>query len=132
MKFTIVLLLAVFSVALAIELTEEQKTMIRVNVDQCIQEQGITKDQAIALHNDSLENVDDQVKCFANCYLEKFSFIADGQMNKDEVLKITTPLAGADKANAFVTSCEGIKGADKCDTGFQIYQCFKKNRLTLM
>ncbi|XP_017864742.1 PREDICTED: general odorant-binding protein 56d-like [Drosophila arizonae] len=92
------------------------------------QTEGNTKEQAIALRNGNFEDADDKVKCYANCFLERAGFIVEGQINGDAVLQKLAPAAGADQVKAALATCASIKGANKCDTGFQIYRCFYRNR----
>ncbi|TDG41399.1 hypothetical protein AWZ03_012171 [Drosophila navojoa] len=116
------------TVVVAADLTAEQKSTIRANAMQCTQQEGNTKEQAIALRNGNFDDADDKVKCYANCFLERAGFIVEGQINGDAVLQKLAPAAGADQVKAALATCASIKGANKCDTGFQIYRCFYKNR----
>ncbi|EDW74828.1 Odorant-binding protein 56d [Drosophila willistoni] len=128
MKFLIVFLaLVAFAAAAELPLTDEQKAQAHANGALCVQQEGITKEQAMALRAGNFEDKDPKVKCFANCFLEKTGFIADGQVKPDVVLAKLGPLAGADKVKAVQAKCDSLKGADKCDTAYQLYECYYKN-----
>ncbi|KAH8389273.1 general odorant-binding protein 56d [Drosophila serrata] len=128
MKFLVVLS-AILAVSVAdLQLSEEQKAVAHANGALCAQQEGITKDQAIALRAGNFENADEKVKCFANCFLEKTGFMVDGQLQPTVVLAKLGPLAGEDNVKAVQAKCDSLKGADKCDTAFQLYKCYYENR----
>ncbi|KAH8253295.1 hypothetical protein KR032_004613 [Drosophila birchii] len=128
MKFLIVLS-AILAVAVAdLKLSDEQKALAQANGAQCAQQEGITKDQALALRAGNFENPDEKVKCFANCFLEKTGFLVDGQVQPAVVLTKLGPIAGEDNVKAVQAKCDSLKGADKCDTAFQLYKCYYENR----
>ncbi|KAH8401465.1 hypothetical protein KR009_005731 [Drosophila setifemur] len=128
MKFLIVLsaILAVSSAQL--NLSDEQKATAHANGAFCAQQEGITKDQAVALRGGNFDVSDPKVKCFANCFLEKSGFLVDGQIQPEVVLAKLGPIAGEDAVKAVQAKCDSTKGSDKCDTAFQLYQCYYKNR----
>ncbi|XP_017868425.1 PREDICTED: general odorant-binding protein 56d-like isoform X1 [Drosophila arizonae] len=127
MKYLIVLVACVALVAAdELQLSDEQKARAKANAGACIEQEGVTKEQAMALREGKFENVDEKVKCFANCFLEKSGFLADGQIKSDVVLEKLGPIVGVDKVKAAQEKCDSLKGSDKCDTGFQLYQCYYK------
>ncbi|KAH8285202.1 hypothetical protein KR054_006153 [Drosophila jambulina] len=128
MKFLVVLS-AILAVSLAdLQLSDEQKAVAHANGALCAQQEGITKDQALALRAGNFENPDEKVKCFANCFLEKTGFLVDGQVQPSVVLAKLGPLAGEDNVKAVQAKCDSLKGSDKCDTAFQLYKCYYENR----
>ncbi|KAH8355054.1 hypothetical protein KR093_004547 [Drosophila rubida] len=132
MKFLIVLVACVALVAAEeLKLSDEQKAKARENAAACIAQEGITKEQAQALRGGSFDGVDAKVKCFANCFLEKSGLLVDGQIKPEVVLEKLGPVAGVDKVKAIQAKCDSVKGADKCDTAFQLYQCYHKNNAQL-
>ncbi|KAH8270769.1 hypothetical protein KR018_001021 [Drosophila ironensis] len=128
MKFLIVLAAIVALSAAQLNLTDEQKATAHANGAACAQQEGITKEQALALRGGNFDDSDPKVKCFANCFLEKSGFLVDGQIQPAVVLAKLGPIAGEDNVKAVQAKCDSIKGADKCDTAFQLYQCYFKNR----
>ncbi|XP_016927933.2 general odorant-binding protein 56d [Drosophila suzukii] len=128
MKFLIVLS-AILAISFAeLQLSDEQKAVAHANGALCAQQEGVTKDQAIALRNGNFGDSDPKVKCFANCFLEKTGFLIDGEVQPAVVLAKLGPLVGEDTVKAVQAKCDSTKGADKCDTAFQLFQCYYKNR----
>ncbi|XP_016988068.1 general odorant-binding protein 56d [Drosophila rhopaloa] len=131
MKFLIVLS-AVLAITVAeLQLSDEQKAVAHANAALCIQQEGITKEQATALRNGNFEDSDQKVKCFANCFLEKTGFLIDGKVQPAVVLAKLGPLAGEDAVKAVQAKCDSITGADKCDTAFKLFECYHKNRANI-
>ncbi|ALC42762.1 Obp56d [Drosophila busckii] len=127
MKFLIVLIACVAFVA-AQELTDEQKAKARASAEACMAQEGVSAEQVKDLRAGKFDNVDNKAKCFAHCFLEKSEVIADGQIKPDIVTKKLAPIFGADVVKEAQAKCDALKGADKCDTAFQIYQCYYKNK----
>ncbi|XP_062133034.1 general odorant-binding protein 56d [Drosophila sulfurigaster albostrigata] len=128
MKFLIVLVACVALVAAdEIKLTDEQKAKAKEHGAACIAQEGITKEQAHSLRDGTFDGADNKVKCFANCFLEKTGFLVDGQIQPNVVLEKLGPIAGDDKVKAIQANCDSLKGTDKCDTAYQLYQCYHKN-----
>ncbi|EDV98270.1 general odorant-binding protein 56d [Drosophila grimshawi] len=128
MKFLIVLVACVALVAAEkLMLTEEQKQQAKVFAVACGEQEGISKEQAIALRDGKFENVDEKVKCFANCFLEKAGFIVNGQIKPDVVLTKLTILDGLEKVKAVQAKCDSLKGENNCDTAFKLYECYHQN-----
>ncbi|XP_017051277.1 general odorant-binding protein 56d [Drosophila ficusphila] len=128
MKFLIVLTAILAMSAAELQLSDEQKAVVHANGALCAQQEGITKDQALALRNGKFDDTDAKVKCFANCFLEKAGFLIDGKVQPDVVLAKLGPLAGEDKVKAVQAKCDSITGSDKCDTAYQLFQCYHNNR----
>lgn len=75
------------------------------------------------------EDVDAKSKCFAKCVLEKMGVLANDKLVDEKVLEILGPIDGVEKTKNLINTCGPMKGSDKCDTGYLIYECFHKNRL---
>ncbi|XP_034651960.1 general odorant-binding protein 56d-like [Drosophila subobscura] len=127
MKFLIVLFALVALAVAELQLSDEQKATAHANGALCVQQEGITKEQAMALRSGNFEDADPKVKCFANCFLEKSGFVVDGQIKPDVVLAKLGPIAGVDNVKAVQAKCDSLKGADNCDTAYQLYQCYQKH-----
>ncbi|XP_017123108.1 general odorant-binding protein 56d [Drosophila elegans] len=128
MKFLIVLTAVLAFTAAELQLSDEQRAVAQANGALCIQQEGITKEQATALKAGDFSDTDPKVKCFANCFLEKTGFLIDGQVQPAVVLAKLGPLGGEDTVKAVQAKCDGIKGSDKCDTAYQLFQCYHNNR----
>ncbi|XP_001361439.2 general odorant-binding protein 56d [Drosophila pseudoobscura] len=123
-----IILAAFATLAAAVELTDTQKAELKERAKACAGQEGVTKEQALALRAGNFEDADPKVKCFANCFLEKAGFVVDGQIKPDVVLAKLGPIAGVDKVNAVQAKCDSLKGADKCETSYELYKCYYQNR----
>ncbi|XP_034650731.1 general odorant-binding protein 56d [Drosophila subobscura] len=123
-----IILAAFAALAAAVELTDEQRAAVKERAKACAQQEGVTKEQAQALRSGNFADADDKVKCFANCFLEKSGFVVDGQIKPDVVLAKLGPIAGVDKVKAVQAKCDSLKGANKCDTSYELYKCYHNNQ----
>ncbi|XP_017093341.1 general odorant-binding protein 56d [Drosophila bipectinata] len=125
----VIIVLAAFAVmASALELTDTQKAEVKARAKACAEQEGITKLQAVALRSGNFADPDPKVKCFANCFLEKSGFVANGQIKPDVVLAKLGPIAGEQKVKEVQAKCDSIKGADKCATSYELYKCYYNNQ----
>ncbi|KAH8355049.1 hypothetical protein KR093_004548 [Drosophila rubida] len=109
-------------------MTEEMLETIREHNTQCVDQEGISKEQAFALRSGNYDDTDPKVKCFANCMLEKIGFMVDGQLKPEVVLEKLSPSEGADAIKAMLAKCNALKGSDKCDTSYKYIMCFQKHQ----
>ncbi|XP_022230278.2 general odorant-binding protein 56d [Drosophila obscura] len=123
-----IVLAAFAALAAAVELTDTQKAEVKERAKACAEQEGVTKEQALALRAGNFEDADPKVKCFANCFLEKTGFVVDGQIKQDVVLTKLGPIAGDDKVKAVQAKCDSLKGANKCETSYELYKCYHQNR----
>ncbi|EDW74830.1 Odorant-binding protein 56e [Drosophila willistoni] len=129
MKYLIVVVAFVaLASANVLKVTDEQKLAAIQRAKECGQQEGISREQALALRAGNFEDTDPKVKCFANCFLEKSGFVVDGNIKPDVVLAKLGPIAGEDKIKEIQGKCDSLKGADKCDTSYQLYKCYSNNR----
>ncbi|EDV55250.1 general odorant-binding protein 56d [Drosophila erecta] len=126
--FLVFAALAALSVASAVGLTDSQKAEGKLRAQACAKQEGITKEQALALRSGNFADSDPKVKCFANCFLEQSGFLANGQLKPDVVLAKLGPIAGEARLKEVQAKCDSIKGTDKCDTGYKLYKCYSENR----
>ncbi|KAH8401466.1 hypothetical protein KR009_005730, partial [Drosophila setifemur] len=110
------------------ELSPAQKAEIRERAKACAEQEGISKEQAIALRSGNFQDTDPKVKCFANCFLERTGFESNGVIQPNEVLAKLGPLFGEQKVKAVQAKCDSIKGADKCATSYELYKCYYNNQ----
>uniref|UniRef100_A0A1I8Q8B3 General odorant-binding protein 56a n=1 Tax=Stomoxys calcitrans TaxID=35570 RepID=A0A1I8Q8B3_STOCA len=125
--FTIwaILCLIVGSLATPIDLNEEQKAKAKEIFDECAKQENISEEEAAKLHTKDYTNPTKNLKCFATCFFEKVGTLKDEIVQEDVVLEKLGALIGEEKTKKALDKCRGIKGEDRCDTGFQIYQCFE-------
>eukprot|EP00099_Drosophila_melanogaster_P020040 NP_611445.1 Odorant-binding protein 56e, isoform A [Drosophila melanogaster] len=119
--------LAALSLASAVGLTDSQKAEAKQRAKACVKQEGITKEQAIALRSGNFADSDPKVKCFANCFLEQTGLVANGQIKPDVVLAKLGPIAGEANVKEVQAKCDSTKGADKCDTSYLLYKCYYEN-----
>ncbi|KAI8038533.1 general odorant-binding protein 56d-like [Drosophila gunungcola] len=123
--FLVFAAVAALAYADAVGLTNEKIAEIRQKAKACVEQEGVTKEQAIALKAGNFTDIDPKVKCFANCFLEKSGLVINGQVQPAVVLAKLGLLAGKDLVKDVQAKCDSVKGADKCDTSFQLYKCYK-------
>ncbi|KAH8270838.1 hypothetical protein KR018_006678, partial [Drosophila ironensis] len=110
------------------ELSGPQIAEVRARAKACAEQEGVSKEQAIALRAGVFTDSDPKIKCFANCFLEKSGFLVNGQVQPDVVLAKLGPIAGEQTVKDVQAKCDSIKGADNCETGYEIYKCYYNNR----
>ncbi|XP_017123143.1 general odorant-binding protein 56d [Drosophila elegans] len=123
--FLVFAAVAALAYAAAVGLTNEKIVEIRQKAKACIEQEGITKEQANALKAGDFTDTDPKVKCFANCFLEKSGFVINGQVQPAVVLAKLGLLVGKDLVKDVQAKCDSVMGADKCDTSFQLYKCYR-------
>lgn len=111
-----------------IQMPDEQQEKHKEDVKRCTQQEGITREQAIAVRDGHFENVDAKSKCFTKCVLERMGLLANDKLVTERVLEVLGPIEGVVNTKNLINTCGSIKGTDKCDTGYLIYMCFHKNR----
>lgn len=111
------------------QMTDEQRAKHTEDVKACTQQEGVTREQAIAMRDGHFENVDAKSKCFTKCVLERMGVLANDKLVADKLLETLGPIDGVEKTKNLINICGSIKGTDQCDTGYLIYICFHKNRM---
>ncbi|XP_063227106.1 general odorant-binding protein 69a-like [Bacillus rossius redtenbacheri] len=69
--------------------------------------------------------VDDQVfKCFIKCIMNELAALDHaGTFNLEEEL-LNVPPEVKEEGHRIVTACQHTKGADPCDTAYQLHKCY--------
>ncbi|XP_018784464.1 PREDICTED: general odorant-binding protein 56d-like [Bactrocera latifrons] len=126
--FAVAVLLAFVAVAAAQEgagmLTQEQIQKVHTLSTECLKETGASEEAIRALIKGDDSQVDGKVKCFTKCMLDKLGYVENGKVNEEKVQNILGKLIGMEKAKATQAKCNGLKGADECDTAYQIRKCY--------
>ncbi|XP_068146671.1 general odorant-binding protein 56h [Drosophila tropicalis] len=96
----------------------------------CMNENGVSAQDFADLKSGATkpEDVKDNVKCATQCILVKLGFMdAQGNALTDNIKSkfASSPMASA--VNTAMTTCGGVKGANPCDTAFQILACLQQN-----
>ncbi|EDW10432.1 general odorant-binding protein 56a [Drosophila mojavensis] len=118
-------LFVAMAVATPVELTDEQKKLIKQHVAQCAEEVKLTEEEIARVKAKDFTNPSENMKCFANCFYEKTGTLKDGVVQEEVVLKKLGAIIGEEKTRQALTKCSGIKGENKCDTANKLYQCFE-------
>ncbi|ALC42763.1 Obp56d [Drosophila busckii] len=125
------ILLVVACLALAAadlrRLPEEQRKVVQEHVMHCMQLEDVSMEQIQSLINGTNDGIDAKLKCYTNCFFEQCGFIVNGQLQPDVMLEKLTDALGIDNVADVVANCKNIKGTEKCELGYQLHQCLKKN-----
>ncbi|XP_075168195.1 general odorant-binding protein 56a-like [Haematobia irritans] len=113
------------TLATPVELNEEQQAKAKEIFDECVIQEKLTEEETTKLRNKDYANPSMNLKCFGTCFFEKVGTLKNNEIQEDVVLEKVTPILGEEKTKIALEKCRGIKGEDRCDTGFQIYQCFE-------
>ncbi|XP_023162670.1 general odorant-binding protein 56a [Drosophila hydei] len=124
----VIALSAVFmtlAVATPVELTDEQKGLIKQYVDQCTKDVNLTEEEIAKVKAKDFKNPSENIKCFANCFYEKVGTLKDGVVQDEVVLKKLGAIIGEEKTREALAKCSSIKGDNNCDTANKLYECFE-------
>ncbi|XP_065368241.1 general odorant-binding protein 56a-like [Calliphora vicina] len=108
-----------------LELNEEQKAKAKQYFEECIKQENVSDEDANKLRQKDFANPSQNLKCFGTCFFEKVGTLKDSQVQEDVVLAKLGSILGEEKTKTILAKCKDVKGADRCDTGFKIYECFE-------
>ncbi|XP_065368181.1 general odorant-binding protein 56a-like [Calliphora vicina] len=114
-----------------LELNEEQKAKAKVHFQECVKQENVSEEDATKLRNREFANASPSMKCFGTCFFEKVGTLKDSQVQEEVVLQKLGALIGEEKTKEVLHKCKDIKGEDRCDTGFKIYECFESYKAQL-
>ncbi|KAM7343153.1 general odorant-binding protein 56d-like [Cochliomyia hominivorax] len=130
MKFLIAITIS--TIFIPINISDEQKLRIIKYATVCAEKNAIDKEAIQALKNGQFANADQNAKCFTNCFLDKAGLFVNGQVQNDAISTKLGSIFGIDKVNAAMAQCNGLKGADNCETSFELYKCYFKSNAALI
>ncbi|KAI8123922.1 General odorant-binding protein 56a [Lucilia cuprina] len=119
------------TLATPLELSEEQKAKAKVHFEECVKQENVSEEDATRLRNKDFANPSAAMKCFGTCFFEKVGTLKDSEVQEDVVLAKLGSLIGEEKTKEVLHKCKDIKGDDRCDTGFKIYECFENYKAQL-
>ena len=65
-------------------------------------------------------------QCFVKCFFEKAQYMdSAGNLNVEKLRQSLSTDNSKETVDYIFAKCGAIKGADACETAFQIYQCYK-------
>ncbi|XP_058459543.1 general odorant-binding protein 56d-like [Malaya genurostris] len=130
-SFVTILSLALFAGCLAV--TEEEKAAARQLAGKCMQETGTSEESVQRLRNGDTTNVDDNSKCFLQCFFSGAGFVdGDGNVQEDHVVDKLATQYDRSKAEEIVQKCKNNAGSNPCERSFSLYECYVANRASLM
>nr|AID61309.1 odorant binding protein [Calliphora stygia] len=113
------------------ELSEEEKAKIKVHFQECVKQENVSEEEATKLRNKDFANATPGMKCFGACFFEKVGILKDNVVQEDVVLAKLVPHYGEENVKKVMEKCKNEKGADRCETGFKIYECVEKAKAEL-
>ncbi|XP_065368077.1 general odorant-binding protein 56d-like [Calliphora vicina] len=130
MKFYITLAVAclIASAVAHHELTEEEKAEIEGQYQECAKQEKVSQEDATKLRNKEFANATPGMKCYGACFFEKVGILKDSIVQEDVVLDLLVPHYGKENVTKALEKCGNKKGADRCDTGFKVYECIENAR----
>ncbi|XP_065368484.1 general odorant-binding protein 56a-like [Calliphora vicina] len=108
------------------KLPEEEKAKMLVQFQECVKQENVSEEDVTKLQKKDLSNATPGMKCFGACFFEKVGILKDSVVQEDVVLKKYAPYYGEENVKKVLEKCKNEKGADRCDTGFKIYECAEK------
>ncbi|XP_033153607.1 general odorant-binding protein 56h [Drosophila mauritiana] len=125
--FALTLLLGCLSGILA-EQANIDSSVSKELVTGCLKENGVTPQDLADLQSGKVkaEDAKDNVKCSSQCILVKSGFMdSTGKLLTDKVKSYYANSNFKEVIERDLDRCSAIKGANACDTAFQILSCFQ-------
>ncbi|XP_050323076.1 general odorant-binding protein 56d-like [Bactrocera neohumeralis] len=114
------------------ELKSNKSTQAHQYYEICLKESGASAAQLDALKKGDFNAIDDKAKCFLKCVQNKKGILENGMPNEAAIHKVMTPTVGNSAPKNTLAKCNGLKGANECDTAFQIYKCYLQEQAVLI
>ncbi|CAD7012644.1 unnamed protein product [Ceratitis capitata] len=125
--------LVLFALAAANELKSHKPARNHKIYEDCMKESGASVAQLEALKKGDFNSIDNKAKCFLKCLEDNKGILTNGMPNEAGIRKkIHAPPAGNGVSKDLLAKCNGLKGADECDTAYQIYKCFMQEKVPLI
>ncbi|KAG5682556.1 hypothetical protein PVAND_011901 [Polypedilum vanderplanki] len=128
MKYIVVFFLALCVLTLADEV-EDAKKKHHDQINECIEETGISKESADKLKDGDFSERDEKAQCFTKCFFQKVGFLdSEGNPQADVIIEKLAHRAEAkedETLKALVNRCIEVKGDNECETAFKIYECYR-------
>lgn len=104
-------------------------------LQECMSENGVTEQELMDMKTGKMkpEDAKDSVKCATQCLLVKSGFMNDkGTVQTQKVLAEITDATMKAKVEKALANCVNTKGANPCDTAFQMTSCMAKQAGDIM
>ncbi|XP_023297833.2 general odorant-binding protein 56d-like [Lucilia cuprina] len=113
------------------ELSDEEKAKIKAHYEKCVKQENVPEAEALKLKNKEFANATPAMKCFGACFLEEVGFLKGDAVQEDVVLAKLVPHYGEENVKKVLEKCKNEKGADRCETGYKIFECVEKAKAEL-
>ncbi|XP_055856409.1 general odorant-binding protein 56a-like [Episyrphus balteatus] len=75
----------------------------------------------------TFDEVNENSKCFFNCFQTREGTLIDGVLQEDKVIELFESSVGEKRAREVFEICRKQKGAEKCETAFLLQNCYREN-----
>ncbi|EDS38126.1 odorant-binding protein [Culex quinquefasciatus] len=98
---------------------------------ECLRETAANPVSVALLKIGDFSARDEASKCFVRCFFEKEGFMdARGNVETENIVAALSNDYDKVKVEALIDRCQ-VEGREACDTAFQMYECFYRNRESL-
>nr|XP_036230479.1 general odorant-binding protein 56d-like [Bactrocera oleae] len=125
-------LISLSAVVAAHELKSNKPTQAHQYYEHCLKESGASAAQLDALKRGDFNAIDDKAKCFLKCLENKKELLKNGVPNEAGKGKLPMPAIGNSAPRNVLAKCNGLQGANECDTAFQLYKCYLQEHVILI
>ncbi|XP_058819342.1 general odorant-binding protein 56d-like [Topomyia yanbarensis] len=98
----------------------------------CIEASGITESSAKKLQSgEQIVTPDQQTKCYVQCFFQRLRLMNEkGEVQKDKLIKFLSKVLDESQAKAMVEKCD-TRRTNPCDTAYDMFACYQKNKAKL-
>ncbi|XP_053695627.1 B2 protein-like [Sabethes cyaneus] len=98
----------------------------------CIEASGITESSAKKVQSgEQIASPDQPTKCYVQCFFQRLRLMNEkGEVQKDKLIKFLTKVVDEEQAKAVVEKCNARR-TNPCDTAFDMFMCYQKNKAKL-
>nr|NP_725436.1 Odorant-binding protein 51a [Drosophila melanogaster]AAM68544.1 Odorant-binding protein 51a [Drosophila melanogaster]AAM69283.1 odorant binding protein c [Drosophila melanogaster] len=105
---------------LLLAVTTLSSALFESEANECAKKLGITPDYFENFPHSS------RVKCFYHCQMEKLEIIANGVVTPFDLKVLNISPESYDKYGVKVKPCLKLSHRDKCELGYLVFQCLKR------
>lgn len=118
-------LVNLFSILQPVELSEDQKALVKQHSEVCTKKIGLTEAEIAKVKAKDFSDPTENIKCFANCFFEQVGTLKDGVVQEDVVLVKLGAFIGEEKTREALAKCGSIKAENNCETAYKLHECFE-------
>ncbi|XP_011180837.1 general odorant-binding protein 56d [Zeugodacus cucurbitae] len=98
--------------------------------EECLKESGASPALLDPLKKGDFNAVGDKAKCFLKCLENKKGILENGAPNEADIRKVRK--VGNEEPKNILAKCNGLMGANECDTAFLLYKCYWQEHAALI